>query len=95
MSDIFIMQSEKENAVALLPVSDAAIVAMRKAQTNKWMKATGYNHSNGVYTYSTDNSQEVINEMINFYEFTFSYIEKDDNGKTRIYNYFQKGEQDK
>lgn len=91
VSDIFIMQSDKEDAVALLPVSDAAIVAMRKVQTSKWTKASGYNHSNGVYTYEKENSQEVINEMINFYEFSFSYIEKDDNGKTRIYNYFEKG----
>jgi hypothetical protein len=84
------MQSEKKSAVALLPVSDRAIAAMRKAQKNKWMKASGYNHSNGVYTYSTSNSQEVINEMINFYEFTFSYIEKDSNGKTKVYKYFDK-----
>lgn len=90
MSDIFILESDISDAIALLPVSDEAIDAMKLAQENKWMKASGYNRETGVYTYSKNLSQDVINQMIIVHEFSFAYIDKDENGKRRIYNYFGK-----
>jgi hypothetical protein len=92
LSDIFILESNVSDAIALLPVSDEAIAAMKIAQNDKWMKASRYDNSTGVYTYQKTLSQDVINQMIVLHNFSFAYIEKDQNGKNRIYNYFEKKE---